>query len=150
MWDNFATSRIQEHMSRVRHFLLFISLSSLMLLGACSGGDSPAHGSTTSGEVARPQSTTAVPVVVGQAERTTVPIELTAIGTGQAYQTVSVESQVDGIVKEVHYRQGQFVSKGDLLVTLDMDPFRADLAQAEAALARDKAQSELSQSELQR
>jgi membrane fusion protein, multidrug efflux system len=150
MWDNFATNRIQEHMSRVRKFLLFLPLISVMLLGACTGGDAPAHGSTTSGEVARPQSTTAMPVVVGQAERTTVPIELTAIGTGQAYQTVSVESQVDGIVKDVHYRQGQFVSKGDLLVTLDMDPFRAALAQAEAALARDKAQSELSQTDLQR
>jgi multidrug efflux system membrane fusion protein len=150
MWDNFSTSRLQEHMSKVRYSLLFISLSSLLLLGACSGGDAPAHGSTTSGEVARPQSNNPVPVVVGRAERTTVPIELTAIGAGQAYQTVSVESQVDGIVKEVHYRQGQFVSKGDLLVTLDKDPFRAALAQAEAALARDKAQSRLSQSDLQR
>ena len=61
-----------------------------------------------------------------------------------------MESQVAGIVKEVHYRQGQFVRKGDLLATLDKDPFRATLAQAEAALARDKAQAQLSQSDLQR
>ncbi len=137
-------------MSRVRKFLLFLSLVSVMLLGACTGGDAPANGSTSSGEVARPTASSAVPVVVGQAERTTVPIELTAIGTGQAYQTVSVESQVDGIVKEVHYHQGQFVRKGDLLVTLDKDPFLAAVAQAEAALARDKAQAQLSQSDLER
>ncbi|HET7212431.1 MAG TPA: efflux RND transporter periplasmic adaptor subunit [Terriglobia bacterium] len=137
-------------MSKVRNFLLFTALSSALVLGGCSGGDAPAHGSTTSGEVARPASSTAVPVVVGRAERTTVPIELTAIGTGRAFQTVSVESQVAGIVSEVHYRQGQLVRKGDLLVTLDKDPFRAALAQAEAALARDKAQAQLSQSELQR
>lgn len=121
-----------------------------MLLGACTGGDAPAHGSTSSGEVARPKASSTVPVVVGQAERTTVPIELTAIGTGQAYQTVSVESQVDGIVKEVHYHQGQFVHKGDPLVTLDKDPFLAAVAQAEAAFARDKAQDQLSQSDLER
>ena len=137
-------------MSKVHNFLLFTALSSALILGACSGGDAPAHGSTTSGEVARPKSSSAVPVVVGQAERTTVPIELTAIGTGRAFQTVSVESQVAGIVNEVHYRQGQFVRKGDLLDNLDLDPFRAALAQAEAALARDKAQAQLSQSDLQR
>ena len=150
MWDNFATNRLQERMNRARKFLILISLLSAVLLSGCSGSDAPAHGSTTSGEVARPKSSSTVPVVVSQTRRTTVPIELTAIGTGKAYQTVSVESQVAGIVKEVHYRQGQFVRKGDLLVTLDKDPFRAALAQAEAALARDKAQAQLSKSDLQR
>jgi multidrug efflux system membrane fusion protein len=88
--------------------------------------------------------------MVSQASRTTVPIELTAIGTGQAFQTVSVESQVAGIVKEVHYQQGQFVRKGDLLITLDKDPFLAAVAQSQAGLARDKAQAQLSQSDLER
>ena len=88
--------------------------------------------------------------MVAQVTRATIPIQITAIGTGQAYQTVSVESQVAGIVKAVHYRQGQFVQKGDLLITLDRDPFLAAVAQAEAALARDKAQAQLSQSELRR
>jgi membrane fusion protein, multidrug efflux system len=137
-------------MNRTRKFLAFISLLSVAFLGACSGGDAPARGSTASGEVARPQDIAAVPVVVAQAGRTTVPIELTAIGTGQAFQTVSVESQVAGIVQEVHYQQGQFVRKGDLLITLDKEPFLAAVAQAEAALARDKAQAQLSQSELER
>ena len=77
-------------------------------------------------------------------------MELRAIGTGQAFKTVSVESQVAGIVKEVHYRQGQLIHQGDLLITLDKSPFLAALAQAEAALARDKAQAQLSQAELQR
>ena len=137
-------------MYRVQRFLALITLLSVAVLGGCSGTDTPAHGSTASGEVARPEDSAAVPVMVARADRTTVPIQLTAIGTGQAFQTVSVESQVAGIVKEVHYRQGQFVRKGDLLITLDKQPFVAALAQAEAALARDKAQAQLSQSELQR
>ena len=91
-----------------------------------------------------------MPVMVAEVERTSMPVELQAIGTGQAFQTVSVESQVAGIIKEVHYQQGQFVQKGDLLVTLDKDPSLAALAQAEAALARDKAQLQLSQVELKR
>jgi multidrug efflux system membrane fusion protein len=137
-------------MNRVCKFLALISLLSIVLLGGCTDNDVPRYGSTASGEVERPQDAAAVPVIVAQAGRTTVPIELTAIGTGKAFQTVSVESQVAGIVKEVHYRQGQFVDKGDLLITLDEDPFLADLAQAEAAVARDRAQAKLSQAELER
>ncbi len=88
--------------------------------------------------------------MVTKVERSTIPIELRAIGTGQPFQTVSVESQIAGIVKDVHYRPGQFVSKGHLLITLDKDPLLAALAQSEAALARDKAQAQLNQAEMQR
>lgn len=137
-------------MNSFRKSIALLSLLSVMFLCACTGNDAPAQGSTSSGEVARPQDVAAVPVMVATAGRTTMPIELTAIGTGKAFQTVSVESQVAGIVKEVHYRQGQFVNKGDLLVTLEDDPFLAAVAQAEAALARDKAQSKLRQAELER
>ncbi|HET9177251.1 MAG TPA: efflux RND transporter periplasmic adaptor subunit [Terriglobia bacterium] len=137
-------------MSRVCKFLALIPLLFVVLFGGCADSDAPAQGSATSGEIARPQDSAAVPVMVAEAGRQTIPIELTAIGTGKAFQTVSVESQVAGIVEEVHYRQGQFVTKGDLLVTLDKEPFLAANAQAEAALARDKAQAQLSQAELQR
>lgn len=137
-------------MSRVSKIFALISLLCLLVLSGCSGGGAPAKTSASSGEVARPQDNAPVPVMVAKADRSSIPVQLTAIGTGQAYQTVSVESQVAGIVKEVHYHQGQFVQKGDLLVTLDKEPFLAALQQAEAALARDKAQEELSQVELQR
>jgi membrane fusion protein, multidrug efflux system len=136
-------------MSRVGKILAPISLLSVLVLAGCTG-DAPMQGSTTSGAIARPQNTEPVPVVVATVQRSTIPIELSSIGTGQAFQTVSVESQVAGIVKQVDYRQGQFVRKGDLLITLDKDPFLAALAQSEAALARDKAQAQLSQVELQR
>jgi membrane fusion protein, multidrug efflux system len=137
-------------MSRIGKILAPMSLLSVLVLGGCTGRDAPAQASRASGAVERPQDTTAVPVVAAKVERSTIPVELHAIGTGQAFQTVSVESQVAGIVKEVHYRQGQFVQKGDLLITLDKDPFLAALAQSEAALARDKAQAQLSQLELNR
>src|SRR5574337_1356897 len=134
-------------MNRVCKVFALIPLLFVVLLGGCTSSDAPAQGSAASGEIARPQDTVAVPVMVEQAGRATIPIELTAIGTGKAFQTVSVESQVAGIVKEVHYQQGQFVHQGDLLVTLDKDPFLAALALAEAALTRDKAQAQLSQAD---
>lgn len=134
---------------------LFRSLSPAVLLlllplAACTDSSGAKQGSLASGALARPQDTSAVPVIVAKAERTAIPVELHAIGTGKAFKTVSVESQVAAIVKEVHYRQGQLVQRGDLLVTLDDQPFLATLAQAKAALARDQAQAQLDKIELER
>src|SRR3954447_12241218 len=122
----------------------------LLVLAGCTDSNGIAQTSGGSGALQRKADKSAVPVVVSKVERTSFPVELHAIGTGQAFKTVSVESQVAGIVKEVHYSQGQVIHQGDLLITLDISPFRAALAQAEAALARDKAQAQLSQAELRR
>lgn len=92
---------------------------------------------------APPPDTPVVPVMAAKAVVKAMPIELHAIGTGEASSTVSVESQVAGIVKEVRYTQGQFVKKGDLLVTLDNRPFLANLQLAQANLAKDKASAAL-------
>src|SRR5580704_2517635 len=70
-----------------------------------------------------------VPVSVAKAVKKTVPIELSAISTAEAYSTVSIKGQVNAVLKEVHFKQGDFVKKGDLLFTLDARPFQALLAQ---------------------
>jgi multidrug efflux system membrane fusion protein len=127
-----------------------ISLLSLLCLAGCTDGPRENQGSRASGALERPRDTSAVPVVVAKVKRSSIQIVLHAIGTGQAFKTVSVESQVAGIVKEVYYRPGQFVHMGDPLVKLDDAPFLAALSQAQAALSRDKAQAELSRIELQR
>jgi membrane fusion protein, multidrug efflux system len=92
----------------------------------------------------------AVPVTVAKAELKTVPIELTSIATAEAYSTVSLKSQVNATLEEVHFKQGDFVKKGELLFTLDARPFAAALAQAQASLAHDKAQLELDKVEAAR
>jgi multidrug efflux system membrane fusion protein len=92
----------------------------------------------------------AVPVSVAKATLKTVPINLTSIGTGEAYSTVSIKSQVNGVLESVHFGQGDFVKKGDLLFTLDKRPFEAALEQARATLARDKAQASLNRVQAER
>jgi membrane fusion protein, multidrug efflux system len=99
---------------------------------------------------APPPDAPVVPVMVAQSMEKAMPVELHAIGTGQAYSTVSIESQVAGIVSAVHYTQGQFVNKGDLLVSLDDRPFQAALALAQANLAKDKANEALADVEAER
>ncbi len=140
-------------MKKAFEFLALVSLLCLALAG-CSDNPGTTQASSTdsatSGALARPQSTSAVPVVVAHVQRTSLPVELHAIGTGQAFKTVSVESQVAGIIKQVFYRQGQFVHRGDLLLKLDDSPFVAALAQAQAALAKDSATANLDRVELRR
>jgi multidrug efflux pump subunit AcrA (membrane-fusion protein) len=58
------------------------------------------------------------PVVVAVAKIASVPVVLNVIGNVQAFSAVSVKSQVDGQIREVHFREGQNVEKGDLLFTL--------------------------------
>ena len=92
----------------------------------------------------------AVPVKVAKAEQKTEPLELTAIGSADAYSTVSIKAQVNAVLEAVHIKEGQLVKKGDLLFTLDARPFEAALAQAQGTLARDQAQEQLNIVELER
>ncbi len=123
------------------HRTIAATILSLLLVPFLTGGCS---------KTAQTAPIVAVPVTVAKAELKTVPIDLTAIGTAEAYSTVSIKAQVNAELESVHFKQGDFVKKGDLLFTLDARPFQAALAQAEATLAHDKAQLELNRIEAAR
>jgi multidrug efflux system membrane fusion protein len=82
----------------------------------------------------------AVPVIVVTALQKSVPLQIRAVGNVEAYTTVSVKSQVTGVLTQAHFKEGQDVKKGQLLFTVDPRPLEAALKQAEANLARDTAQ----------
>lgn len=65
-----------------------------------------------------------------------------AAGILQAKTKVDVGAQVSGQVETVHVELGQQVKKGDLLVSLNPEIARTDLAQARAAVAQQQAQIE--------
>jgi multidrug efflux system membrane fusion protein len=78
-----------------------------------------------------------VPVKVAVAAPKAVPVEIRAVGTVEAYATVSIKSRVDGQLVGVHFREGQDVKKGDLLFTIDPRSYEAALKEAQARLERD-------------
>jgi len=82
-----------------------------------------------------------VPVTVAQVEQRTIPIELESIGTVIAATTVQVRSQITGEMTAVHFKEGEDVKQGQLLVSLDKRPLESALEQAKATLARDEAQA---------
>ena len=82
-----------------------------------------------------------VPVTVTQAAQRAIPYEITATGTVEPIRAVSVSSQVSGLVIRVGFREGDDVKVGQVLVQIDARPYQLALDQAQAALARDLAQS---------
>ncbi len=92
----------------------------------------------------------AVPVQVGRVLRQTLPLRQFSIGTVQALRSVGVKSQVDGVIQEIHFREGDEVKAGDLLVALDRRPFENALRIARADLANARAQAENARIEARR
>ena len=70
-----------------------------------------------------------------------MPVESQAIGNVEAISTVSIKAQISGQLMHVHFKEGDFVKKGQLLFTIDRQPFEAALRQAEGTLAKDEAQA---------
>src|SRR5215203_6112030 len=61
----------------------------------------------------------AVPVVVATAVQKSIPVQLRAVGNVEAFNTVSVKSQVTGVLQKAHFKEGQDVKLGQLLFTID-------------------------------
>jgi membrane fusion protein (multidrug efflux system) len=84
----------------------------------------------------------AVTVSATEVAPTTWIPEIEAIGTLLAVQGVDVATEVAGVVKSIEFQANQDVEAGDLLVQIEDAVERADLASAQAAVERDRAQLE--------
>ncbi len=82
----------------------------------------------------------AIPVIVATVSEQTLPLKIQAIGNVEVQTTVSIKSRLDGQIVKVGFADGQDVAKGQMLFEIDARPLQAQLEQARATLARDKAQ----------
>ena len=114
---------------------LFIALlvGTTAALPACSASDArgPSGGSSPA----------AVPVTIDRVVEKEMPLDVSVVGTVEAFSTVAVRAQVTGELKDVNFKQGDDVQAGQVLFTLDQRPLEAALHQAEANLERDTAQA---------
>lgn len=104
----------------------------LALLAGCGKTDA----------TARAGGAPAVPVQVAKAVKADVPRWIESIGNVQALRTVVVKSQVDGIIAQVHLKEGDDIEASAPIVTLDRRPFENAVLVARAALATAKAQAD--------
>ncbi len=108
--------------ARVTAALLAVAMCGLLLTG-CGSSDPEA--------VAVPP----LPVGVVTVERRDVPLFVELVGTTRGTQDVPIRARVEGFLETMDFREGSFVKKGDLLYTIDAQPFRAKLVEAQSHLA---------------
>jgi len=118
---------------KIRNTIIHSSSLALLLFAAGCGNKDAV-------QAAKPAAI-AAPVKVATVASRTMPVALQAIGNVEAISTVTIKAQISGQLVGVHFKEGDFVKKGQLLFTIERPPFEAALRQAEGTLAKDEAQA---------
>jgi len=111
-------------------FSALLAVAAALLAAGCSRSDG-----------AKVAALPPVPVQMAVALQQDVPRILESIGNVQSIRSVAIKSQVDGIIAEIRFREGDEVKVGDLLVSLDRRPFENSLRIARADLANARAEA---------
>lgn len=125
------THRLFARESRCAFALL---LFSAFTLSGCS--DPKADG----GRAASAGTTALIDVVTVPVESHLLGAQIEAVGTARANEAVDVTSKVTNTVTAVRFEEGDFVKRGQVLIELDGAEARAQLEEAEAALAESESQ----------
>ncbi|MBA4789953.1 MAG: efflux RND transporter periplasmic adaptor subunit [Rhizobiales bacterium] len=92
----------------------------------------------------------AVPVSVATVEAREAPVFDEFSGRLEAVERVQVRSRVAGAIQKVHFREGDLVQAGELLITVDPAPYQAEVDRAEAQVAAAEARVALVKADLER
>ena len=116
-------------------FWLAAAVAALAVIGAiisARSGTDRAHAAATAKQPP-------VQVTVVNVGHRDVPIYISGLGTAQASENITIRSQVDGVLQDVLFTEGQHVHRGDVLAKIDPRLFKAALDQAIAKKAQDEA-----------
>jgi len=130
----------------LRHIFSLLALFIILISLPACGKKEAVQAATPGGVSGRPPA----PVVVASVEQRDIPVQITAIGNVESYQTVQIRSQLNGQIEKIFFKEGQDVHKGQLLFQLDKRPFQADLEKAMGTLRHDEAQAENSRLQAER
>jgi RND family efflux transporter MFP subunit len=135
-----------------RHHLVLALSGAILLVAACSPkaevpqvGSSSTPASATPGAAASaPASGASAPlptitVSTIKAQKREMPVTLQASGTVTPITSVDLRAQATSTISKIHFNDGQFVKAGQLLFSLDSRTDEANLAKANAQMAKDNA-----------
>jgi len=111
--------------------------------GLCGAGywiyrtTAPASAPATAGRTGR-SGAPAASVGVASAVSGTIRVYVNALGTVTPLSTVTVQTQINGQLQQIAFKEGQLVKKGDFLAQIDSRPYQVLKAQYEGQLARDQ------------
>jgi len=89
-----------------------------------------------------------IPVVTPRTQSVSSYVEIT--GNAASVNAVKLIARVEGYLDQIHYEDGQFVKKGDLLFTIQQDQYKDQLQQAHAQLLTAQASLTYAKTELVR
>jgi membrane fusion protein (multidrug efflux system) len=100
----------------------------------------------------RPQPPVPPPIEIAvlELEPQSVPIYFDMIGQTSGSVDIPIRARVDGVLEEMHFREGRNVEKGQLLYVIDPAPFESKVVEAEGRLAEAKTQLAKAKSDLDR
>src|SRR3712207_5531864 len=105
-------------------------LAELPVIGSYVGKPAGEASQTATGRGRRDQGPALVDVDTVKTARIVETHE--AVGTARAYESIMVTAKVAGVIQEIRFQEGQKVKAGDVLVRMDADERRADIAAAVA------------------
>jgi membrane fusion protein (multidrug efflux system) len=131
----------------IRRFLLVSSALAIGgVLAACSdSGKTPAAGAGGAGAA---QQAAAVGVIT--LKKGDFPVTTILPGRAEAFQAADIRPQVSGLIRDITFREGGEVKKGDVLYQIEDAPYVAAVAQARAAIAKAEASVPSAQSNFDR
>lgn len=130
-----------------KKIVLVLIVLVLVALGTRLAWHAHAADEPAKGAVAAP---VPVPVQVAAARQGTVDLSLALVGRAEAWSTVTLRARVSGQLQTLDFQPGSRVRRGQLLAQLDTRLLKAQLDQAQAAVARDHAQLQKAQADQQR
>ena len=121
--------------------IILFALVEIIVAGCAGEEGAAASGAPGNGRGGRGGGAAAVPVAVGTVVRKSMPIEISVIGSAEPLSSVAIRAQTTGQLTSVNFTEGDDVTAGQVLFTLDRRPLEAALQQAQANLDRDLAQA---------
>jgi len=128
--------------------LVVVGVGVLYIVGHNGDGGAATAQSGAGGR--RGASSAYTPVSAVTAQLGDMPVYLDALGTVTPEATVTVRSQIAGVLQTVNFTEGQMVQKGQFLAQVDPRPYQAMLLQAQGALAKDQATLTAAKKDLER
>ena len=131
--------------------LVVVSATALVAAACTAGGEGlPQSQGQGRGRGGAPGQAAPVPILAAPVVQKAMPLEIRVIGTAEPYSSVAVRAQVTGELMTVAFQEGEDVTQGQVLFTLDRRPLEASLQQAQATLERDLAQLSNAKAQAQR
>ena len=123
-----------EFLTRRRHALLLVPVAAL--IAACQPEAPPAP--------------PPMEIAVLEVQPRSVPIYFDMIGQTSGSVDIPIRARVDGVLEEMHFREGRAVEKDQLLYVIDPTPYQSKVVEAQGRLAEARTLLAKAESDLER